>query len=52
MKSNMSFELRCGDVLSELANISDQTFDFIFADPPYGLAQKEFEKIISLSGYV
>ena len=42
MKSHTSFELRCGDVLSELANISDQTFDFIFADPPYFLSNDGF----------
>ena len=42
MQNNSNFELRCGDVLSELANISDQTFDFIFADPPYFLSNDGF----------
>jgi site-specific DNA-methyltransferase (adenine-specific) len=42
MKKNLSFNLHCGDVLSELANISDQTIDFIFADPPYFLSNDGF----------
>ena len=33
-----TFELHCADALSYLANISDQTFDFVFADPPYFLS--------------
>ena len=37
-----TFELYCGDALSHLAKISDQTFDFVFADPPYFLSNDGF----------
>ena len=38
----MTFELHCSDALSHLAKIPDQTFDFVFADPPYFLSNDGF----------
>ena len=46
-----------GDALTvektlEKCGLQMPQFDIIFADPPYGIEQKEFEKLIELVKYV
>ena len=40
MKFNLKNKLINGDSLKELKKIPDETFDLIFADPPYNLQLK------------
>ncbi|NDF03288.1 MAG: site-specific DNA-methyltransferase, partial [Actinobacteria bacterium] len=42
MKNKSEVDLRNGDVLQELAKIPDESFDFVFADPPYFLSNDGF----------
>lgn len=42
MKHKSEVDLRNGDVLQELAKIPDESFDFVFADPPYFLSNDGF----------
>ena len=36
-----------GDALTELKKLSSESVDLIFADPPYGMTQENFEKTVS-----
>ena len=46
-KNLENWQILTADVFKMLENTED-TYDIIFADPPYGMAQKEFEKIVAL----
>ena len=37
MNSDFKNKLTCGDSLDELKKIPNETFDLIFADPPYNM---------------
>ena len=41
---NLNNKLINGDSINELKNIPDETFDLIFADPPYNLQLQKFNK--------
>ena len=53
MTSNLKNKLINGDSLEELKKIPDESFDLIFADPPYNLQLKNtpIKKILKFNGF-
>jgi 16S rRNA (guanine966-N2)-methyltransferase len=53
-KTTDRFEFNISAIKSDVFKFLEKTkgdFDIIFADPPYGMEQKDFEKIVELSFY-